>query len=360
MENLNQEIQTTHFRYLQGNAIQNPLLFIQQFCFTETAIELFRQDITTLVAAAGTRKTDNNGKFHLNSDEYVYNHRKIIEAIEALWVLHHQASPEFAIDENHPLYQTTKWKRDGIDLETRINSAARYYRKLENEEINDIRLFLRVFFVYADMSEWREILDDILSYAYIDESIAYGSTQFSRELIPLTEYLEKMAEAIFLIAELTHSKKETTETVSNTDIEHTPIVNEQAPDMETGPNTAVPLLSLEDDNFTKDLIEYLNTYWVHLEEQENTFLYSPIMLTERLEKKLLTYFETFHPKFLARNYRRVYMGYLEYIFQTGMPSYEGEIRTFIYQMDTFFELLDLADDETKHWPQEDRIGWQEV
>lgn len=337
MENLNQEVQTTHFRYLREEAIKNPSLFIKEFCFSETDLEIFRQDIMMLVNAAMTRKTDNNGKFHKNPDEYFYNHRKIIEVIEVMWVFHHQPHFEFAIGETHTLYQTARWKRDDIDVEARLDSAAKYYRKLENKEMNNIRLFLNDLFLYNDINEWREILDDLLSYAHADESIAHESTHFSREIIPIAEYLEKIAEAAFLIAELTIEKKP----VSVSD-------------------TASAPLTLEDDFFTESLVEYLHKFWSHLEEGDAKYHYEPVLFSETLEKELLLYFETFHPKFLARNFRRVYHGYLEHVFKTGTPFYQEEMNTFIYAMDSLFELLDIAESETEHWPQVNRLGWEEV
>jgi len=353
MENLNQEIQTTHFRYLREDAIKNPFSFVKEFCFTETNLELFRQDITALISAAMTRRTDNNGKFYKNSDEYVYNHRKIIEVIEALWLLHHQPLLEFTIEETHPLYQTMRWKRDGIDVEARLDSAAKYYRKLENKEVNNIRLFLNDLFLYSDIIEWRETLDDLLAYAHTDESIAHGSTHFSREIIPIAEYLEKVAEAIFLIAELTIKKNQeftndNKKTLSNS-IRDTPTQS---------PNT-IPV-PLADDSFTDNLAEYLHKFWSHLEEGYANYYYGPVLFSEALEKELLSYFETFHPKFLARNFRRVYHGYLEHVFQTGTPFYQEEMNTFIYAMDSLFELLDVAESETEHWPQENRLGQEEV
>lgn len=359
MENSPHEIQTTHFRYLKEEAIRDPFLFIKEFCLTETDVEFFRDDIRKIIHAAGTRKSDNNGKFYRDADEYVYNQKKIIEVIETLWVLHHQPLPVFSLENTHHLYQTTRWKRRSIDVKARLNNVAKYYRKLENEEINDIRLFLKDFFLYSDLNEWREILDDLLSYTHIDESIAHGSPFFSRELIPITEYLEKMAEAFFLIAELIHPKKEAMETLPNTsnedgNKEKHPVGIQNT--LATSFNKTPPKPALEDDNFTDSLIQYLNTYWMHLDEQENISLHSPIMFTETLEQELLVYFETYHPTFLSRNFRRVYIGYLEHLFDTGTPYYYEELREFTTQMDTFFELLDLADDETKHWPQENRIG----
>jgi|GEM_PF-1254570 len=361
MENLHQEIQTTHFRYLKEDAIENPFLFFREFCFTETDLELFRQDISAIIHAAGTKKTDHNGKFYKNSDEYVYNHRRIVEALEALWVLHHQSAPELSIQASHPLYQTTRWKRDGIDVEARLDGPAKHYRKLDNMEINNIRLFLKDFFLHSDINEWRETLDDLLSYSHMDESIAHESSYFSRELIPIAEYLEKMAEALFLIAELTltNTNTERMETgFTNSKLTSPSAISEDAAFASSLSHKAL-IPSLDNDNFTDGLVQYLSKFWSHLEEDDAGYSYGPVILSETLEKGLLSYFESFHPKFLCRNFRRVYMGYLEHIFETGTPYYD-ELRIFTSQMDTFFELLELADKETKHWPQENRLGFEEA
>src|SRR5690606_2436687 len=97
----------------------------------------------------------------------------------------------------------------------------------------------------------------------------------------------------------------------------------------------------------------------HLDGKNGNYSYGPVMFTEKFERELLSYFESFHPKFLGRNFRRVYMGYLEHLFTTGTPYYYDELSAFTAHMDTFFELLELADEETAHWKQQSRIGNEE-
>lgn len=69
-------------------------------------------------------------------------------------------------------------------------------------------------------------------------------------------------------------------------------------------------------------------------------------LSDDLQKEIVMYFETFHPKFLTRNFRRVYLGHLKHILQSGTPNYLNELIDFVYQMDYLFDLLELADKET--------------
>ncbi|GAA4781210.1 hypothetical protein GCM10023231_05770 [Olivibacter ginsenosidimutans] len=347
MENTNQHLSLGHFRYAKEEAFKNPLAFIRDFCSQITTIELFRQDNLNLFYAACTRMSDHNGKFHKHASEYVYDHRQLIEVIEILWTLYHQESTHLSLSKNHPLYQTSQWKDNGIDLEARLNSPAKYYRKLENQEINDIMLFLKDLFLYRNLDEWRELLDDILSYAYIDESIGSGA-DISSELIPIAEYLEKIAEAVFLIRDLTAEEKGRIDTIDTSS-------NDENEDE----HYKTLLAELNDPHFTESLIAYLNTFWAHLENENIGHISTLISLPSALEQDLIDYFESFHPKFISRNFRRIYMGYLEHLFETGTPSYYEELRSFTAHMDTFFELLDLADAETAHWPQNNRIGWQE-
>ncbi|WP_134090799.1 hypothetical protein [Olivibacter sp. XZL3] len=355
MENFHEAIQTVHFRYLKEDAIRNPFSFIKEFCTQETEVELFRDDILTLVNAASTEKTDSTEKFYASHENFVYDHKQIITVIEALWVLQHQPELDLSITETHPLYQKSIWRSLRIDVEARINGHAGHYRKLENQEINNIHLFLKDFFLYRDLDEWREILDDLLSYAHHHEH--YIDTLSLSEFIVIREYLEKVAEAIFLIADLRFNYAE--EQIEMQANKESDLASTQ--DTEADPSDQPRSMpSLMDANFTDGLIQYLNTFWSHLETDNLDYPCGPVMFTETLETELLTYFDSFHPKFLERNFRRVYMGYLEHLFETGTPYYLDELKSFTSHMDTFFELLNLADHETRHWPQENRIGYQEA
>jgi len=347
MKTIHEIIQATHFRYLEEKAIQNPILFIKQFCSLETEIEFFRADVQALVHASATRKTDHGEKFYVNPEDYVYTHRQMTTVIEVLWILHHHAEPNLSIANTHPLYQKSTWKRHGIDVKARINNHAPHYRKLENQEVNNIRTFLTDFFLYQDLNKWRETLDDLLAYAHIDDSILYES-RLSYEFVPICEYLEKIVEAIFLIAELIPA-----------DHQEIRITEGATPDENLLPSHSASATEQDNDDFTNTLLNYLTTYWSHLEEDEPNFQFGAILFSEALEKELLLYFETFDPTFLSRNFRRVYMGYLEHLFNTGTPYYHEELRIFTAHMDTFFELLDLAAEETAHWPQENRLGREE-
>lgn len=356
MENLHEAIKTNNFRYLTEVDVQNPLSFVKNFCHFETEVEIFREDIRFLLNAASTRKSDFNGKFYVNSEDYAFNLQQMISVIEVLWVLYHRPIPKLKISDTHPLYQKSSWVTDGIDIQKRINNGAAHFRMLENREINDIWIFLEDFFSYRDLNEWRKILDDLLIYAYTNDSI-FNGTDLLYESVAIREYLEKSIEAIFLIADLSfnYSKssdhilaKSNQEANLNATEHRNGISHDQTP--ETG--------SLNDDNFTDSLIQYLEKFWGHLEERDAGSSHPPIVFSETFEKELLSYFESFHPRFLARNFRRIYMGYLEHLFKTGTPYYYKELRTFAAHMDTFFELLELAEEETIHWPQENRIGWE--
>lgn len=350
MENLHPTLQETHFRYLKADAMKDPVWFIKRFCSTETELELFRQDINFLIQAAGTKIKDHQGKFYRYADEYVYNHRKIIEAIECLWVFFHLDLSNLQLTDHHPLFQTSKWKKEGIDVKERLAGPAKHFRKLENKEINNVFLFLQDFFLFNDLNEWREVLDDLLSYAHIDESIAFESAYFSCELIPIASYLEKMVEALFLIAELL---SDSAVSIPEKTDEHC-LLNEHPLSY---PETTI---LLNDANYIDTLVIYLDKFYHHIENESLTYTNGPVMLSEALEKELLTYFESFHPTFLHRTFQKIYGGYLEYIFKTHTVSDYQELRTLASQMDVFFKLLELAEQETKHWPQEHRFGFQEL
>jgi len=356
MKNALENIQAGHFRYLKEEDIQTPLSFVKEFCSFETEVETFREEVHFLINAATTRKSDFNGKFYVNSEDYAYNLRQMISVVEVLWILHHHPILQFNISETHPLYQKPPQKRAGIDVQKRINNNVANFRKLEDREINDISIFLDEFFSYRNLNEWRELLDDLLTYAYTNDSIFDGTTLLY-ESVAIREYLEKMAEAVFLIADISFKHLESSDQTKTESEEKTNLAT-TVPLEETSSDHAQETLPLNDDNFTESLVAYLNKFWSHLEEESN-YHYGAIMFSEELEKELLLYFETFDPTFLNRNFRRVYMGYLEHLFDTGTPYYHQELRIFTAHMDTFFELLDLAAEETAHWPQENRLGREE-
>jgi hypothetical protein len=266
-------INPMHFRYLNEEVIQNPLIFIEEFCHNFTSIELFRQDLLELFQAACTRKNDNNGRYYSRSSEYVFDHKLCIQLIEALWIFYHQLSEDLILPECHPYHQKSKWKRDLIDIESRLNSPARHFRKLENAEINNIVLFLKDLFNYRDLTEWREVLDDILYYAHAEESLGYGSEMCS-ELIPIMDYLEKITEAVFLIADLTIPNPKVNDLclLKNHDDKKAQAVEEhQIPVKAHDHMEAYLKHNLDDDNFTESLIHYLDKYWSPVEEDSSPF-----------------------------------------------------------------------------------------
>ncbi len=168
MEHTTPLLPPTHFRYLTLEDQQSPVHFLTEFCLLETDIEFFRQDVLTLFQASCSSKSVYNSTFFVHADEFVYNHRQLIHVFEFLWHLYHQPDIPLALTEAHLLFQKNSWKRAYIDVENRLNGPAKHFRVLENQEMNDIRLFLEHLFSFKSLTAWRDLLDDVLSYAHID------------------------------------------------------------------------------------------------------------------------------------------------------------------------------------------------
>lgn len=73
---------------------------------------------------------------------------------------------------------------------------------------------------------------------------------------------------------------------------------------------------------------------------------SDLLITERFEKGLKDFFEYHSPAFLSRNLRRMALLYMRQSVREGLHS---ELAEFLDHLDSLFDFLDLAEEETREW-----------
>jgi len=181
MENNQKTLGQVHFRYLRGEEIEYPFVYLNEFCERETEIHYFRQDILDLLKTAYSYQE----KFYTGHEpSYGYHQRQLIKVVEAMYVLH----------------------VGDMDLRPgNIRSYENRYERLSNDERNDIRIFLEDFFAARDLEEWRSLMDELLIFSYKEGGEGYFS--YLDKPFEIIEYFEKLIEAVFLVYEIRRLKE---------------------------------------------------------------------------------------------------------------------------------------------------------
>ncbi|MNV75094.1 hypothetical protein D3C71_1683590 [compost metagenome] len=73
-----------------------------------------------------------------------------------------------------------------------------YFRALNGAEVNDVRIFFEEFSEFRSLNEWYCILDQILVSSREEISLARNE-EMGHLILEITEYLEKLAESIYVI-----------------------------------------------------------------------------------------------------------------------------------------------------------------
>jgi len=311
MENSQISLNQMHFRHLSAEEIENPFIYINEFCEQETRVYYFRQDVLDLLKTAYSYQE----KFYTgHSPSYGYYQQQLIRIMEAVYVLYTRGY-EFSTEAGKVLVH-------------------RYY-SLSNEEIVHINDFLEDFFGYKDLDEWREYLDDILLHAYKEGGVGY----FEYDETPFFTIglLEKFVETIFLIHELTPHERMRVAVAHETPVD------------EADESGGVDGMAGNSQSTEKD------TEVVDEEtQQENHGMptcVAPIpdeVLPERLSKEVHDFFSLIDPRFIGEGLRYILLNYMREGFETGFGK-EDMLAELMYPLQRLFELFDVARRETSHW-----------
>jgi len=294
-----------HFRYMTAEDFSNPFSYVYQLFRHETDLDYLRDDIIDLIRSAFSDQDAGllrKGRFQ----ECAFTQRRLIKMMETAFRII-QIAPKIVFPEAHP-WQKTLRQPACPDRTRRPRSG--YFQQfliLNYEEIIHPVTSLTAFFSYRTLEEWREILDDLLGYAY-DESDPIGTDEQGHAFKIVNE-LERLTETLYVVYEIR----------TWNDAEET--IEEDEGD--------------DDDRPAKgnDIRENSNT-------EKTTNVLSP-----GFQKAVSDYFELFSPDFLIANYRRLFLKYLELMIVTPDSSATGDLPRFSYQMAVFLELLDTAKKE---------------
>lgn len=315
MENNQTSLNQMHFRHLSAEEIENPFIYINEFCERETRFHYFRQDILDLLKTAYSLEE----KFYSShSPSYGYDQQQLIRVIEAVYVLY---IGEYNFSSG----------RGKVSVE--------HHECLTSQEVADIGHFLEDFFDYKDLDEWREYLDEILLHAYKEGGV--GFFEYDKTPFKTIGLLEKFVEAVFLIHELAPHERIGTAPDTPAD---------EADELERVDGTADNSQSAEKDTAAAD----------EEAQQENHGVSTRAapapdeILPEQLSKEVHDFFSLIDPRFIGEGLRHILLNYMREGFETGFGK-EDMLAELMYPLQRLFEMFDVARRETSHWS-DGRVG----
>lgn len=194
-----QKLKKRNFIHLTQAEFDNPLLTLVELCCSETDLHYLRDDIHRFVRATTCRNT---GFKEEDYGEMFFFYLRFLKHIELLYLLMHRY-PDWKASTSSPLYRLEIIGRSYTihDDDIKGISELRFW-KLNKEEVLDVSAFMRSFFDFRSLSEWREIMDDLMRALFSKEPFS----EYNPEAFQVYEYLEKLGEALFLAYEV-HGKE---------------------------------------------------------------------------------------------------------------------------------------------------------
>ncbi|NQX38800.1 hypothetical protein SAMN05421820_101835 [Pedobacter steynii] len=186
----------TNFRQLTSYEIDYPLYGIGKFWILDAYIEDFRMEVFNWIKTACSLSNDQFG----DPDEFELLHHQCIKLLEIAHILY-TSEENFKIEKDHPVYRNVK-ACFGYYLENEqiLSCPHLYFRKLVGNEVNDVNIFFEEFFDYRSLTEWYDILDQLLISSR-EESSVVKNEEIGPVILEINEYLEKLMESIGVVFE---------------------------------------------------------------------------------------------------------------------------------------------------------------
>ena len=298
-----------HFRHLNKEEIEDPFIYINEFCGRETAVHYFRQDILDLLKTAYSYEEK---IYSDHSPNYGYDQQQLVKVMEAVYVLYAK----------------------GYTFSTKVGKVhTDRYHGLNFEEIVNITYFLKGLFDYKNLNEWREYLDDILIHAYKESSVGY----FEYDNTPFLTIglLEKLTEAVFVIHELAQYGQVGAPSSTPAEVGEPEDMDEKVDISPSGGEQTA-------------LTEGTDSYQGNHRPSACVASVTDRGLSERLSKEVHDFFSLIDPGFVGEGLRYIMLNYMRVGFETGFGK-EAMLAELMYPLQRLFELFDVARCETSHW-----------
>lgn len=190
-----------HFRYLTKKDLDNPLYALANFCRVEIRLSTYLTVINKLTKASCLHPPKKI-KIRKASDLSFYC-EFIAKNIELLYVLN-QTFDKWKLQEPSPYYHLEYGTYCNCFLiadNSLFGGTTLYFKRLTKKEVKNIRIFTNKFFRFKSLREWYKLMEDLRSTIF-DESSLSGFYAYENDDAKIFRYLEKLAEATFLIYEI--------------------------------------------------------------------------------------------------------------------------------------------------------------
>ncbi len=190
-----QKLKKRNFTHLTQEEFGNPLLPLVELCCSETDLHYLRDDIHRFIRSTTCRNTG------FDEDDYgemFFFYLRFLKHIELIYLLMHRY-PDWSASTNSPFYRLEIIGRSYTiyDDDCKGEKILRF-RKLTKEEVLDVSLFMRSFFDFRTLPQWKETIDDLMRALFSEEPFS----EYDSEAFQVYEYLEKLGEALFLAYEI--------------------------------------------------------------------------------------------------------------------------------------------------------------
>ncbi len=188
-----------HFRYLTKKEFKNPLYAVARICRIEISLYEYWSVINKLIRASSTCPPKKIKT--INASNLSFSCFQIMRNIELIYVLKSRFD-NWELDQNSPHYHiefgiSGAWIDDpSLSFDTSL-----YFKRLKKKEINNIGIFLSQFFQFKSLRKWYKLIEDIHT-TFFGESRLSEYFAYKNEDAKIFKYLEKLAEATFLIYEI--------------------------------------------------------------------------------------------------------------------------------------------------------------
>jgi len=320
MENQSVSLEHTNFRYLHDDEIADPLYYISAFCEAETDLYYFREDILGFLKSGFAHHMVGPAG---QNPYFADTQQELIRMIELLYVVY-AGGIDIRLPTDHPYSQNTQIPFiDRLKTGCALTRTDFLYRSLTTDEMVDIRNFLGRFFSFKTLDEWRQLLDELLSSAYLAE--VGGVMTYPSSIFTVIELVEKLAEAFFWVNHVQVWKANRQQSSKTTNMSD---------------GAVFPLASI-----------------TTMEEDQAGEVAKQVHpgLSVKLERAVVNYFKMIDPGFASNCLRKILLDALALNLRQHTFTNETHGDSFLYPFQELFILFDIAKRETADWSQ-DRIG----
>lgn len=183
------------FRYLTKKEFKDPLYVIADFCRLTSSLSEYKDNIKEIIC---TSNAFPHKQKPIKISTLLFSWKQIVRHIELLNVLAHKkvdwTIPSDTTYHKQVINLNARWVHD----ETLYGGTYLNFEHLKLAEINDIGVFIKKFFKFKALREWHRTMDEISETFFEDYSLS-DLIHYAKDQSKIFNYLEKLAEAIFLI-----------------------------------------------------------------------------------------------------------------------------------------------------------------